>query len=542
MRDEFLPVNFIRPIDSKNLATLTLWLAYASVISYIAQMDVIHESTLKYIAHFTLQTIAVATLTYLASKSRFILLILVVIIFTDAVVKYAYASEMTISVWMSLLQTQSSETSAFLTDNIFIIASSFLLMTLLVLLPRPKFSSKITITAIMISLLYVVAPASINLPYHYKTLEYQNYIQTRLASGSSQVSAKTQFIMHEIGNRFALLKSLSGLVQSIDYIAFSNTISDNSWTNVVVKKNAPELLVIVIGESTRADNMSIYGYERDTTPNLNRLSETGHIKAYKNVYSAGTNTWNSLPKLLTHTPHNSIQSQTIIKLAKQAGYKPYWISNQQESDDWGRALVNITDQVNKSIFINSGEANVPLDSELIPHFNRAIEDTGKKLIILHLYATHSPFEMRYPRGSGYFKNTGNASDLETILNSYDNSIRYIDQLLSEIIRKTKQAHGSFIYFSDHGLTSIETARPLVHDIRKNVDISSLRVPLILAGKNIDALAEKKFHSLYYFECIFSAWSMISADELTENNFCKNKMEQQEITYIGADLEVRKITP
>ncbi len=125
------------------------------------------------------------------------------------------------------------------------------------------------------------------------------------------------------------------------------------------------------------------------------------------------------------------------------------------------------------------------------------------------------------------------------MSDYDNSILYTDYILAEIIQLVENHKGSFLFTADHGLANKNSAIPLKHDIRDNLEIDSLHVPLFSAGPNKDAIVERQEYSLYKFPCLFSEWTGITAKQLNEAVLCSKNEQPGTINYIATDLTLRK---
>jgi glucan phosphoethanolaminetransferase (alkaline phosphatase superfamily) len=83
--------------------------------------------------------------------------------------------------------------------------------------------------------------------------------------------------------------------------------------------NGKQNVLIVLFDALSAYNMSLYGYPRDTTPNLNRLAENATV--YHNHFAAGNYTTPGTASLLTGTlpwthravVHNDIVAKEYVK-------------------------------------------------------------------------------------------------------------------------------------------------------------------------------------------------------------------------------------
>lgn len=262
-------------------------------------------------------------------------------------------------------------------------------------------------------------------------------------------------------------RSLSLLVFNtfVEYRTFSEEITKeitkpNSkyFTNV---KNIEDeaLYVVIIGESTTRKNMGIYGYYRDTNPNLNKVKN--ELRLFKNVISPHIQTILSLDKILsmgdyTHPENNKLG--TVIQLANQAGFETYWLSNQEPIGAY-ESLISLYAKASKNKFYvsNFSANNDKYDEVLLPKLQQTINrKSSKKMIFLHLEGSHISYHEKYPNSYKFFtdepKTQFKTNEAYQIINEYDNSIRYNDFVVSEIIDMVKKENKNsyVVYFSDHG--------------------------------------------------------------------------------------------
>ena len=232
----------------------------------------------------------------------------------------------------------------------------------------------------------------------------------------------------------------------------------------LVDKNATSnnTLVLVIGESTNRQRMSLYGYQRKTTPELDAMRN--ELLVFDNIYSPRPYTIETLQQVLTFAdqknPDLFLKKPTLINLMKQAGYKTYWITNQQTQTKRNTMLTTFSKQADKQIYLNNNrmQDSTQYDGVVIRPFQKILnEPAQKKFIVIHLLGTHRKYHYRFPEEFAVFQ--GN-SDLPKWLNDsqaeeyndYDNAIAYNDFVVSELIKQFKQHndHGMLVYFSDHG--------------------------------------------------------------------------------------------
>lgn len=222
-----------------------------------------------------------------------------------------------------------------------------------------------------------------------------------------------------------------------------------------------QLYVLIIGESTSRNHMSIYGYNRDTNPLLKSRDD---IFIFNDVVSAFSNTRRQLASSLTQANYKTVDSfyvyPSILDIARSAGFRTYWISNQEPLGFVENQVTLFSKLANETYFVKlesrfaNTKNNIPYDEALIPLFKNVLEnDENKKFIILHLMGTHMPYKNRYPSPFNVFNN-GN-SHKENIINEYNNSILYNDFIvdsLFKVIDHYSQGNtiSGAIYFSDHG--------------------------------------------------------------------------------------------
>ncbi|MDD3053376.1 MAG: phosphoethanolamine transferase, partial [Endomicrobiaceae bacterium] len=147
--------------------------------------------------------------------------------------------------------------------------------------------------------------------------------------------------------------------------------------------------------------------------------------------------------------------RSIINFFNDAGFKTFWISNQNFSG-WGKAsLITLIAKDSKEYkFINrfSWESlKAPYDEKLLPSFEKAVNDPyKKKIIFVHLMGSHDAYRDRYPKQFNIFKEDKNWRT-QTVA-EYDNSILYTDYILKKIIDilMQKKELSYMLYFADHG--------------------------------------------------------------------------------------------
>lgn len=222
----------------------------------------------------------------------------------------------------------------------------------------------------------------------------------------------------------------------------------------------PEVLVIVVGETVRAANWGLSGYERNTTPLLSEQK----IYSFPYATSCGTNTDTSVPCMFSQEGKHGYDekvirsSESLLHVVNRVGFGVTWIDNQSGCKGvcTGLGFYDAKLHANpRNCFDTACYDNALLDSLewQIQH------NAGNQVIVLHQLGNHGPaYYARYPKEFEKYQPACNTSDLskcsqQEIINAYDNSIRYTDAFLSKTIdqlRKHTDKSTSLIYMSDHG--------------------------------------------------------------------------------------------
>ncbi|MFK0345441.1 phosphoethanolamine transferase CptA [Pseudomonas asiatica] len=228
---------------------------------------------------------------------------------------------------------------------------------------------------------------------------------------------------------------------------------------------APRTLVLVLGESTTREHMHLYGYNRDTTPSLDALAASDKsLTVFRNVVSPRPYTIEVMQQILTfgdeQNPDRFLTDPSLINLMKQAGYKTFWITNQQTMTKRNTMLTTFSQQTDAPVYLNNqrNQNASQYDDVVLTPFEKALQDPApNKFIIVHLLGTHMDYRYRYPNDYAHFNDRqgvpGKLTDdqVETY-NFYDNAVRYNDYVVSSLIKRysASTSNGFLLYLSDHG--------------------------------------------------------------------------------------------
>lgn len=256
-----------------------------------------------------------------------------------------------------------------------------------------------------------------------------------------------------------------------------------------------ELIIMVLGETARADRFSLNGYTRETNPLLKKED----VISFTNVHACGTSTAVSVPCMFSvhglAGSGNEQASENLLDVLQHAGINILWRDN--NSDSKGVAL-----RVPYESFMQPDTNTVCnpecRDEGMLPSLQDYInqQKTGDILIILHQMGNHGPaYYKRYPKEFEKFTPVCSTAELkncsaEQINNTYDNAILYTDYFLSEVISLLKANDNSFetamFYVSDHG-ESLGEGGLYLHGLpRFMAPDTQTHIPAIMwFGKNID---------------------------------------------------------
>ncbi|SIP94171.1 lipid A ethanolaminephosphotransferase [Aeromonas sp. RU39B] len=224
----------------------------------------------------------------------------------------------------------------------------------------------------------------------------------------------------------------------------------------------PTLLVLVVGETARAQNYALNGYGRDTNPFTSK--EPGVI-SFAKVQSCGTATAISVPCMFSNMTRSHFDADKAanqdgaLDILQRAGVSVLWKENDGGCKGVCNRVPTIVIDPAKYPGLCQGEAC--LDATLLDGLDSQIAGMkGNRLVALHLMGSHGPtYFRRYPAEQRAFTPDCPRSDIqncsgEELVNTYDNTIRYTDWMLSELITHLKglsaQYRVGLVYLSDHG--------------------------------------------------------------------------------------------
>jgi glucan phosphoethanolaminetransferase (alkaline phosphatase superfamily) len=295
-----------------------------------------------------------------------------------------------------------------------------------------------------------------------------------------------------VGPRYAVSRNLypfnviSNIVTALTRISesvnYRNTCIDYKYgARDAHPADDKEVYVLVIGETSRAIDWQLFGYERQTNP---RLSQRHDIVAFPKAVSQSNTTHKCVPMMLTVTRPSDYDSiryrKSIITAFKEAGYYTAVFSNQAKNHSYTQFFCEEADTVS---YLGVHEH---YDHRLVDLLKQQLADSvhNKQFIVLHAYGSHFNYKERYTNDYAYFLPDGasdaNAKLRSQLVNAYDNTIRYTDAMLDDIYNAIAATHAKSVvlYTSDHGEDIFDDERERFLHASPVPTYYQLHVPLI----------------------------------------------------------------
>ena len=335
-----------------------------------------------------------------------------------------YGQEFSQSVLYVMFETNANEASEYLSQyfslKIVLIALAYTAMAILLWTRlRPVHIPSPWRYLVSFALLYglILHPMTVNTFIKHKPFEKTlDGLASRM-----EPAAPWQFISGYYQYR-QQLTSLNSLLNENNALPPLANFKDSSG-------DAPRTLVLVIGESTQRGRMSLYGYPRETTPELDALHKSDpNFTVFNNVVTS----------------------------------RPYTIEILQQTMTARNTMLTVfSKQTDKQFYMNQQRTQSAreYDSNVLAPFKEVLADPApKKFIIVHLLGTHIKYKFRYPDGQGKFDNNidhvpaGLSNDELEAYNDYDSANVYNDHIIASLIKdyKATDPNGFLLYFSDHG--------------------------------------------------------------------------------------------
>lgn len=255
---------------------------------------------------------------------------------------------------------------------------------------------------------------------------------------------------------------LSNIQKQVEIFSFGATQRESHTYATPAQR---QIFVLLIGESSRPDRWQLNGYKRETNQ---RLSIQQNVISFPDMISHWAWTRMSVPILLTRKPASNSQpyfaEKSLITAFREAGFQTYWLSTQSPLGPHDSAIAMHAQEAHEYRFLNptSYQQQGTYDDALLDPFQKIIaRNEPKQLIVLHTLGSHYNYGHRYPPAFDIFKPSlqghphpvlQNKEQKTEMNNAYDNSVRYTDHVIADVINKLEKTGqvASLLYVSDHG--------------------------------------------------------------------------------------------
>lgn len=312
----------------------------------------------------------------------------------------------------------------------------------------------------LVTLLATLALLGGTLYFSYKDLAslFRNNRQlVYLITPTNYLTAATNYLHHSTNKPPAQLMALG-----------TDARKPDSWSTHTRKT----LLVLVVGETARADHFALNGYARDTTPELGR--QAGLIN-FSQVHSCGTATAVSVPCMFSNLGRKEYSAtaadarENLLDVLQHAGFDVLWRDNNVGCKGVC-ARVGFESLSHEKDPVNCRDEGC-YDDILLRGLDQKLRNiTQDSVIILHQNGSHGPaYYKRYPEEFERFTPVCRTSELilcrpQELINAFDNTILYTDHVLSgliDLLRAHNDINTAMIYLSDHG-ESLGEANAYLH--------------------------------------------------------------------------------
>lgn len=266
--------------------------------------------------------------------------------------------------------------------------------------------------------------------------------------------------------------------------------------NATFANDSKMIVVLVIGESARAKNFSLYGYDKETNPELKKLN----VLTLPNSFSSATYTTASVHSMLSFEGKISDDYEPLPNYLQRIGADVIW-----RSKNWGEPALQVESYERESNLEPQCQGEeCHFDSVLLAGLPERIlaSKKNKIFIVLHTAGSHGPtYSAKYPPQFERFQPACKTVAIkectqEELMNAYDNTIVYTDHFLSNVINVLKQFSNipsTMIYMSDHGESLGEYGLYLHGTPYSIAPDEQKRVPFII-WESDSFLKEKKLSS------------------------------------------------
>lgn len=287
----------------------------------------------------------------------------------------------------------------------------------------------------------------------------------------------------------------------------------------------PLVVILVIGESVRADHLRLNGYARNTTPELGQSGAA--LLTFSDVASTANYTYAAVPNIVSG--EIGAHTVTLVSLFHQAGFRTAWFSNQDSGLFQPHAdISNFSD--------TEWYQGFRQDTEMLPLLAACMKQCGERqLIVLHMYGSHFPYDARYLSRDRVFKPVFSDAGFPTaaprfkreLINSYDNTLLAADRFLASVIAQAQAAEkpAIMLFTSDHGENLYDDERQLFMHLGAQPTRADIMVPMLLWANQAYRTAQP---------AKMAALSARRATPISHRAIMPTLLDLADISYAGKD--------
>ncbi|MNB64082.1 Phosphoethanolamine transferase EptA [compost metagenome] len=364
---------------------------------------------------------------------------------------YTYGAVIDQNMMVNIFETNSQEATALVTPQMLLwIAVIGLIPSIVLMFVRIRsgkwwYTLLMRVAAILGALMVIILVASVFYK-DYASLFRNNKAIVKMVTPANYVSAIAKYSKNRW---FAGDQTLVRIGQ------------DAHKGPVILAQKKKTVLVLVIGEASRAENYSLNGYGRETNP---QLKKQGMIN-FPQASSCGTETAVSVPCMFSGMPRKKYDAdlarhqEGLLDVLAHSGVNLLW----RENDGGCKGAcdrIPHTDMTQWKLDQFCKDKSC-IDDVNLHRLDNVLDGLKQdSVLVIHLMGSHGPaYYQRYPQEYRQFTPTCDTNqiqdcDHQALMNTYDNTILYTDSVVSKTIDalKARQTtmNTALVYLSDHG--------------------------------------------------------------------------------------------
>lgn len=435
-----------------------------------------------------LNTALIVILLFVFSKTRLrypVILILSLITAVDIGLLYLYETPMLYTILASISETNATEALEVANIGLIIGLISFIALSFFMYkasneLKNIKFRYSIftSISALILFILIIPLALLMRIGYDVGT----NLKNNPGITISSAVGIKYPVVINDC--------FLIGLyINEMIRLNWSDSAGKSLPQGITFKGNSKvNKIILIIGESSSRNNYSLYNYAQKTTPFLDSLSTTPKLHFYNEVYSPSYFTREALRLSLTfaspQNPEPFFENQSMIDMAKNAGYEISWISNHSNFGIYNSYIDQIKSAAHYSYF---GKEGIQDDLKLLDYFKQRLIPDKRQFITLHIIGSHYSYKSKYDETDKEALSRDIGRNIH-----YDRSIHHTDRFIHQVYDLIKNLDENVVifYYSDHG----EAIKSEGYDL---TELERHCVPLVVIQNNANTINPDSIILKYY---------------------------------------------